>query len=224
MASWVRRYESSLWLAGVVAAGLICLWAGDQNGRVSAALVAATLVAILWYTAETRRTRISQDEAKASALLAEELRAHPWLEATTLRPDIRRPGREGQPPEIVLYLPVINRGIAPARDMRFAGGLVVAYPRGPGLGGTSSRDEESSRVFLAPSDVAHVHLGSLPLLDADANVQASARIRYGTLPGGRGMIEVTFQGEIRGFEIRSFSNGPMRYVVVDSAGRQHGDV
>jgi hypothetical protein len=38
------------------------------------------------------------------------------------------------------------------------------------------------------------------------------------------MIEVTFQGEIRGFEIRSFSNGAMRYVVVDSTGRQHGDV
>ena len=121
----------------MIAAAALSLWmstpgppasaASDPGARVSAALVAATLVAILWYTLETRRARISQDDANATALLAEELRTHPWLEATGLKPEIRRPEREGKPPDLVLYLPVINRGMAPARDMRFGGGGTVTY-------------------------------------------------------------------------------------------------
>src|SRR5262245_158055 len=223
--SWIRRKEPFLWILAIVVAAAVAFSAGDPGARVNGGLVAATLMAILWYTFETRRMRISQDEAKAAAQLADELRSHPWLEATTLKPQIKTFDQEGKPSELELYLPAINRGVTPAKDMLFATMWTETYPRDPDLRvDTSAGQEQSVRVFLAPSDTAHFGLGGLPLLDRDADVAAWTRISYRTLAGGSGIVEQRFRGTIRGFAIESFYNMTMRYVVIDSTGRHHGDL
>src|SRR5262245_3245038 len=109
-----RVGEPAWWGVGIVLAGILA-FAVAGEGRVNASLVAATLVVLLWYTVETRRLRMAQEHEIAQGRLVAELREHPWLEASTLRPEIRTPQREGAPHELVLYLPVTNKVRGPRR-------------------------------------------------------------------------------------------------------------
>ena len=142
----------------------------------TAGLLAATFLAILWYSWETRRLVDAQQEAS-------EIARHPWLSATALK--LQRVTLAGA---FDLWLPIHNNGTTPAYIARIR---VDGTPE-PLF---DARDPVSDEVIV-PGDVLHLRLGTVSALVYEAaqpRVEVTVRMRYRTADGGLGALTVGFE-------------------------------
>ena len=111
-----RRQIHKIWpfwlvIGSGVGTFLMGLWlqATTLNVLNNAALV-STLVALIWYTFETRGLRLQQE-------FDSEIRNHPWLKGSDLsvKWDKDQGGIIGRD---TIYLPITNVGATPAHDLR----------------------------------------------------------------------------------------------------------
>lgn len=168
--------------AGFAAPG-VSAWASGIN----AGLLAATFVAILWYSWETRRLLDSQQEAA-------EIMRHPWLSATTLNAvEVTPPPDEAPYERLVFRLRIDNQGQTPAYVRQIS---VTGQPT-PGPGGYSfvPREKPIRNQVIAPRDFLDLHLGNVSFTGPrhDYLVETSATIEYGTADGGTGTLTVGFR-------------------------------
>src|SRR6266508_4125616 len=117
----------------------------------NAAALVSTLVAVVWYTVETRALRLQQE-------FDNEIRNHPWLKGSNLKVDKIDPV-SGESGGIcggdVIYLPVTNVGVTPAHDLF----VNVRWDHKGGLPSNGTKKYE--RIVLAPNDTCHLKLCEL---------------------------------------------------------------
>ena len=181
------RTRAGTWVALTIAFGLLVgLITGVGTYRaapgvsawatgLTAALLASTFFAILWYSWETHRLVDAQQEAS-------EIARHPWLSATALAPKHRNDTLVGP---VDLWLPIENHGDTPAYFTRIE------------VTGTeqhfSPREPVSGQVIV-PGDVLHLRLGAVMCAPGpETAVKVMARMRYRTADGGHGDLTVGFE-------------------------------
>ena len=76
--------QPALWIVGAMAVFIAAFLARKD---LQTPVVAATAVILLWYTVETRGLRLEQRRLRKQQDADNELRNHPWLRATDLKPD-----------------------------------------------------------------------------------------------------------------------------------------
>jgi hypothetical protein len=104
------------------AMGLLC---SKLAGPLSIAATTATFIAVLWYAIETRRLVLGQERTV-------EISRHPWLEATTLKPEVRRSGDWEFPLDgYHVWLPITNVGNTPAVELEIDSSLRALDPAHP---------------------------------------------------------------------------------------------
>jgi hypothetical protein len=199
-ASWLWLALSGGAVAGLTA-GVATVKAAPApsafGSGVSAGLVAATLVAIVWYSWETRRL---VDMQQASS----DIDKHPWLSATTLKPESQSEGGD----HFIfggfrLWLPVTNVGRTPAYGVQVATRLngrghevALKTPAAP-----------ISEQIIVPSDVLHAWVGDVGFVKPrGGDVDLDVDIQYATVGGGGGRLELAFR-----LQDGAWRNGPMRY-------------
>jgi hypothetical protein len=147
-------------------------------------VLTATFVAILWTTLETRRLVDGQERAA-------ELARHPWLEATNLRPKDIAP-RSGDAPfgGYHIWLPITNVGHTPAIDLEIDWTLLIEDPE---IDEPARTQDQRVGQTLVPRDVLHQEIGRAVLNGPHTTILADVTIRYRTIDGGRGHLDVAFR-------------------------------
>ncbi len=164
---------------------------------ITAGLLAATFVAILWYSWETHQLLDLQREST-------EITRHPWLSATLLKmAEIEPPSR--LPPisptlqvpsygDVRFRLPINNEGLTPAYIKRIT---VRGEPDDPSTGyGFLARERgEVRNQVIVPHDVLDLYLGRVVFTQSrsDYVVDIFVDIRYETTDGGSAMLKVGFR-------------------------------
>lgn len=161
----------------------VSAWA---NG-ITAGLLAATFVAILWYSWETRRLLDSQQESA-------EIMRHPWLSATTLNVVEVTPRPPGAPyGRLAFRLRIDNQGQTPA----YVRQITVTGQPAPGTERYcfAPRENPIRNQVIAPRDFLDLLLGNVSFMDPrlDHVVETSATIEYATADGGTGALTVGFR-------------------------------
>jgi hypothetical protein len=205
-----------LWVFTTLGCGLIAGGATAAAGPgqsvlasgLSAGLLAATLVAIIWYSWETRRL-VDSHESGA------ELDKHPWLSSTTLKPE-EQP--EGADPFLCggfrLWLPIQNVGRTPALDIRVESRWETADHRLSLAALNQSEDQ-----VIVPADTLHAYLGHIGFLVPNgADAELSVRVTYNVPFGGGGELLLRFQYRSR----QGWGNGPTRYRFRLASGGEYG--
>ena len=161
----------------------------------NAAALVSTLVAVVWYTVETRALRLQQE-------FDNEIRNHPWLKGSNLKVDKIDPV-SGESGGIcggdVIYLPVTNVGVTPAHDLF----VNVRWDHKGGLPSNGTKKYE--RIVLAPNDTCHLKLCELDYDDPDDSAIIAVEISYKSFMGGGGSFEMKFIKE----PDEGWANGPM---------------
>ncbi len=168
-------------LGVALAAPRVSAWATGIN----AGLLAATFVAILWYSWETRKLLDSQSHSA-------EIARHPWLSATALK-IVQVNASDGEFPRFELRLSIDNHGQTPAyiREIAVSGQLFVDSTGCR----FAPRERPVRNQVIAPADFLDLHLGTLSLLIPPFRytVESRAEIAYATGDGGRGVLTVGFR-------------------------------
>jgi hypothetical protein len=161
----------------------------------NAAALISTLVAVVWYTVETRALRLQQE-------FDNEIRNHPWLKASNLKVDTIDPV-SGEAGGIcggdVIYLPVANVGVTPAHDLV----VNISWDHKGALPCNGTKKYEG--IVLAPNDACHLKLCALDYDDPDDSAIISVEISYKSFMGGGGSFEMKFVKEPG----EGWANGPM---------------
>jgi len=161
----------------------------------NAAALMSTLVAVVWYTIETRALRLQQE-------FDNEIRNHPWLKATNLKVDKLDPLSDqgaGICGGDAVYLPVTNVGVTPAHDLS----IDIRWDHKGGLPSNGTKKYEG--IVLAPNDACHLKLCELDYDDPDDSASISVEISYKSFMGGGGSFEMQFIKESG----EGWANGPM---------------
>lgn len=184
-----------VWLLTTAAAGLVfALVAGFAAAfaapsvsalasGINAGLLAATFIAILWYSWETRRLLDSQQESA-------EIMRHPWLSSTTLNVEEVTP-RPSEAPygRLVFRLRIDNQGQTPAyvRQITVTGEPVPGTERYS----FAPREKPIRNQVIAPRDFLDLLLRNVSFMDPrlDYVVETSATIEYSTADGGTGVFD-----------------------------------
>jgi hypothetical protein len=156
-------------------------WAAGLN----AGLLAATFLAILWYSLETRRLVDGQRETN-------EIARHPWLAATSLKPDEIQPTVTAPLGGLRLWLPSENHGTTPAYiSNTTVEGELSDDSRGARF---DPRERPVDTQVIVPGDFLSLRLGSLIFTESTrrGSLNAKARIEYQTADGGSGELSVGF--------------------------------
>lgn len=151
----------------------------------NAGLLAATFVAILWYSWETRKLLDSQ-------LHSGELVRHPWLSATALRVEKGTPEFQ-EFARCHLQLPIDNHGQTPAYITEIeATGQLSAESEGCRF---TPRERPVRNQVIVPGDSLDLRLGTLSTIRPPFRytVITEARIAYDTADGGSGVLTVGFR-------------------------------
>jgi hypothetical protein len=196
-----RRLMHKIWpLLLVIGSGiltfLIVSWVRRPTlDALNAAALVSTLVAVVWYTVETRALRLQQE-------FDSEIRNHPWLQASNLKvdrvdpvqnPDVGLCGRDA------VYLPVANVGLTPAHDLF----VNVRWELEASLPADGTKKYE--RIIVAPNDTCHLKLCELDYDDPDNRASIAVEISYKSFLGGGGSFEMKFIKEPG----QGWANGPM---------------
>jgi hypothetical protein len=170
-------------LGAAFAAPRLSAWASGVN----AGLLAATFVAILWYSWETRRLLDSQQESG-------EIARHPWLSATTLdMAEVTPPPMDASYGQVRFRLRIDNQGQTPA----YVKHIEVSGRPAPGAAGYRfvAREKPIRNQVIAPRDFLDLHLGTVSFTQPrrDYLVELLADIQYSTADGGAGSLAVGFR-------------------------------
>ena len=199
-------------LCGLIAGGATAAARPGSSAWASglgAGLIAATLVAIIWYSWETRRL-VDSHESGA------ELDKHPWLSGTTLKPQ-EQP--EGADPFLFggfrLWLPIQNVGRTPALDVRVESRWETTDHRL----NLAALNQPIQDQVIVPSDTLNAYVGHIGfLMPHGAEAELSVRVTYTVPLGGDGELPLTFQYRSR----QGWGNGPTRYRFRLDNGVQYG--
>ena len=186
-----------LWGFGVVCFGVVALLVAVVRPNIGTALsvglLAATLMAILWYTIETRSLRLQQQWDS-------EIHNHPWLKGSDLDVNQDEPTARfmGIVASETIYLPVKNVGTTPAYALH----INVQWEM---KGQSPSRQERQvvSGLSLAPGDTCHARLCDLEFLDPGDRATIDLEIEYRSFMGGGGRLKMNFYSHEKGW-----ANGP----------------
>lgn len=170
---------------------LVALKVSSQTANLLLGAVGtATLVAIVWYSLETRIIRLQHQWET-------EVRHHPWLKGSDLK--IQREteggglfGRE------TLYLPITNVGTTPANDLQV--GVTWQLQGEEPSNGT----ERVTEISLPPGDTSHVRLCRIDFQAPGDRVTVDVDITYRSFSGGGGHLRMNFFSHEKGW-----ANGPM---------------
>jgi len=207
-----QRLGPALWVLGAVAAFVITLLA-RKAGDLQSPVVAATAVILLWYTAETHGLRLEQERLRKQQDADNELRNHPWLRATDLKPDWKASEETGLFGRWTVYLPITNVGTSPAFDVTTRVEWKLTSADIPQSGEGTFR-----KLVLAPQDTAHTHLCEVDLHGPDDRVSIGVEVVYRNHLGGGGRLHLTFLQDEPG---KGWANGPMSYEFWLSDGRRY---
>jgi hypothetical protein len=199
-------------LCGLIAGGATAAARPGPSAWASglgAGLIAATLVTIIWYSWETRRLVDSHESGT-------ELDKHPWLSATTLKPE-EQP--EGADPFLFggfrLWVPIQNVGTTPALDVRVESRWQTTDHR-LNLGALNQPIQDQ---VVVPTDTLHAYVGHIGfLVPHGADAELTVLVTYTAPLGGDGELLLTFQYRSR----RGWGNGPTRYRFRLASGVQYG--
>jgi hypothetical protein len=183
------------------------LWlqATTLNVLNNAALV-STLVALVWYTFETRGLRLQQE-------FDSEIRNHPWLKGSDLRPNwVKDHG--GMLGRDIVYLPITNVGITPAHDVCIELKWTVTSKK------SKSGQNKITGLVLAPSDTGHIKLCEIDKEAPDERTGIDVEISYRSFTGGGGRLEMNFVREPG----KGWTNGPMSHEFWLADGRRYPPV
>lgn len=207
----VRAGVPALWIAGTVAAFVVTLLA-QKRPDLQAPAVAATGVILLWYTVETRGLRLEQVRSRKQQDAENELRSHPWLRATGLKPDWKANEGPGLLGRWVVYLPITNVGASPAFDVRTR----VEWKTTSDV--PQSGEATFREVALAPGDSANLRLCEVDLYTPQDRASVGVEITYRNHVGGGGRLRLSFLQDEAG---KGWENGPMSYEFRLSDGRTY---
>jgi hypothetical protein len=205
-------HSSGTWLALIVTVGVLFgAAAGFATNPVfgtgsplaaglNAGLLAATLVAVVWYSLETHRLLGVQRDAA-------EISEHPWLEVSPW-PDEEIIRRQ----TLAASLRVKNVGHAPALIRRVG----VTEPKESERGNwtVGAKGDDSPRA-LAPGQSYVVTIVELGTADGAAAVCLDVSFDYGTVHGGRGWLLLRFR-----YKDRQWKSRETRYEIELSSGRR----
>jgi hypothetical protein len=158
--------RKSTWIGAAICFGVICgvaagvgtagaaqkvsAWATGIN----AGLLAATFVAILWYSIQTRRLVDAQERST-------EIDKHPWLLATTLDAQWLAAGDDFPLGGEHLWLPIKNSGVSPAFKVQVHAAYAYAVE------GHAVESEKSSRQvtgqLIVPNDTLLFEIGRVTM-------------------------------------------------------------
>ena len=203
----------ALWIVGAMAVFIATSTLARKGWDLQTPVVAATAVILLWYTVETRGLRLEQGRLRKQQDADNELRNHPWLRATDLKPDWKAADKEtGLFGRWTVYLPITNVGTSPAFDVttRVEWKVTSDIPQ--------SGESVFRQVVLAPEDSAHTRLCEVDLHAPNDRFSIGVEITYRNYLGGSGRLHLTFLQDEPG---RGWSNGPMSYEFWLSDGRRY---
>jgi len=160
----------------VLAAIPISLVFGDS---LTLPLLAGTLVAIVWYSWETRSLRIGQERDA-------EIRNHPWIsiEDVRFRSDTEGAGLLGSE-HIALF--VKNNGVTPAHEILISGESSVDS----GLHEDQIHFMDNSVGNLPPGNTREVDVATINLEEPGQKIRLDFQIKYKSFRGGGGRIGVS---------------------------------
>lgn len=158
-------------------------------GLLSTAVLAATLVAVTWYSVETRILRLQQQWDS-------EIRNHPWLKGSDLKVN-REDSQAKMLWREIIYLPIQNVGTTPAHNLN----LVVQW-RVEG-DEASTGEKHIGSVSLPPGDTFHAKLCEIDF-DPGDKAFINVEITYKNFAGGGGRLKMNFYTHEKGW-----ANGPM---------------
>lgn len=158
----------------------------------NAAALVSTLVALVWYTLETRGLRLQQE-------FDSEIRHHPWLKGTDLKIDRGEGDDIGLFGRDIVYLPITNVGVTPAHNIT----ITVRWDLKDELSKNGSTAYK--QLVLAPNDTYHLKLCELDYEGPDDSAAISVEVSYHSFMGGGGSFKMSFVKSPR----EGWSNGPM---------------
>lgn len=205
---WLRP---ALWMVVAMGAFVVAFLA-RKEWDLQTPVVAATGIILLWYTVEARGLRLEQEQLRKQQDADNELRNHPWLRATDLKPDWKAGPETGLCGRWTVYLPITNMGTSPAFDVntRIEWKLTSDIPE--------SGESVFRKVVLAPGDSAHTPLCEVDLHAPNDRVSIGVEIIYRNHLGGGGRLHLTFLQEEPG---KGWANGPISYEFWLSDGRRY---
>jgi hypothetical protein len=194
----LKEFEAAvekIWPLGVViGSGVVTFTVGlklsSETARtLSTAVLVTTLVAVTWYSLETRILRLQQQWNN-------EVRNHPWLKGSDLKvdrgdTDIKTLWRE------IVYLPIQNVGTTPAHDLNLAVKWRVEGDE------ASTGEKRIGSVDLPPGDTCHPKLCEIDF-DPGDKAFIDVEITYKGFAGGGGRLKMNFYTHEKGW-----ANGPM---------------
>ena len=188
----VKRFLPLVLVAGFGALVFMLSWrvADELATALSHGIVASTLVAVTWYTIETRGLRIQQQ-------MDSEIRIHPWLRCSHLSVthDMHEGGVIGRS---TIDLPITNVGLTPAQDLYIK---VCWELKG---GNPAQHTQQVGPISLAPSDTHHQKLCQIDFDTPDDRVTIDVEVQYRSSMGGGGHLKMNFFSHEGGW-----ANGPM---------------
>ena len=195
-----------LWVIFIIIAGLAIFIFGSGNpykiNLITAAILAATLVSILWYTVETHKLRTNYEKGA-------EIESFPWLTGSDLKVN-KNETIENFIWSDTIYLPIKNVGKTPAFDTKIQTNINAQEP-------DILEKKEYQDIIIAPGDTYHFKLGQLNYHNPTEDVaQIDVTLTYKSYLGGKGKSTQNFV-----YRNKSWANGPSTYQFILSDGRTY---